>query len=65
MKVCLLEVRNSLGLSQEQVAKLSGISTSTVNYIENGRISPKFAQIEALAKGLGVRISDIVQSDYY
>ena len=65
MVITLLQVRARLGLTLEQTAALSGLSKSTVSNIENGKVNPKFTQIEALAKGLQVKISDIVQSDYY
>lgn len=48
-----------------QVAALCGLSKSTVCNIENREVDPKFSQIEALARGLNVRISDIIKSDFY
>ena len=65
MTIHLLEIRNKLGLSQVQVAELCKLSKSTVSNIENGNVDPKFSQIEALAKGLGLTIRDIAESDYY
>lgn len=51
-------------LSVRQVSMLTGISKSTVNRIANGEISPSADTLEILAKGLKVRISDLINSPY-
>lgn len=47
-----------------ELAKQTGISKSTLNNIENEKTSPTMAQMEAIAKALGVRITDLFDSDY-
>uniref|UniRef100_UPI00402575CC helix-turn-helix domain-containing protein n=1 Tax=Mediterraneibacter gnavus TaxID=33038 RepID=UPI00402575CC len=42
----------------------TGISKSTINRIANGKISPTADTLELLAKGLKVRISDLIDSPY-
>ncbi|MCZ0634512.1 helix-turn-helix transcriptional regulator [[Ruminococcus] gnavus] len=51
-------------LSVRQVSIATGISKSTVSRIANGEISPTADTLELLAKGLKVRISDLIDSPY-
>ncbi len=46
----LLRIRQSQGLSQEQLASRLGVSFATVNRWEGGKSSPQRAQREAIAK---------------
>lgn len=48
--------RNRLKLTQEDVAKLSGLTRSHYSHIETGRREPNFAQMEAIAKALKVKV---------
>lgn len=51
-------------LSVRQVEIMTGVSKSTINRIMNGEVSPNADTLERLAKGLRVRISDLIKSDY-
>lgn len=51
-------------MSVRQVSALTGISKSTINRIMNQQISPSADTLELLAKGLNVRISDLISSPY-
>ena len=51
-------------LSVRQVAIMTKISKSTINRIMNEEVSPTIDTLERLAKGLKIRISDLVESDY-
>lgn len=51
-------------LSVRQVAILTGVSKSTVSRIANNEISPTADILEALAKGLKIRIYDLIDSPY-
>lgn len=51
-------------ISTRQVSIATGISKSTINRIANGEISPTADTLELLAKGLKVRISDLIDSPY-
>jgi len=48
------QIREEKGLSQEQLAKLSGVSSSHIGYIENGEREPTITILCRLAKALGV-----------
>jgi transcriptional regulator with XRE-family HTH domain len=64
MKILLDKIMTNQNLSVRQVAILTGVSKSTVSRIANNEISPTADVLEALAKGLKVRISDLIDSPY-
>lgn len=51
-------------LSVRQVSTLTGLSKSTVSRIMNNQVSPSADTLELLAKGLNIRISDLISSPY-
>lgn len=64
MKVLLWETRTSKGFTLMELAKKSGIGKSTLNNIENGKVSPTLFQLETIAIALGVKITDLFESEY-
>ncbi|MFQ7276989.1 MAG: helix-turn-helix domain-containing protein [Bacteroides caccae] len=64
MKILLDKIMLKKNLSVRQVSIATGISKSTVSRIANGEISPTADTLELLAKGLKVRISDLIDSPY-
>lgn len=64
MKILLDKIMLSKNLSVRQVSILTGISKSSIQRIANNEISPSADTLERLAKGLKVRISDLIESDY-
>lgn len=56
--------RNRKNVTLIELSELAGISKSTLNNIENGRVSPTIEQLEIIAKALGCRISDLYESPY-
>ena len=55
MKVLLWETRTSKGFTLMELAKKSGIGKSTLNNIENGKVSPTLFQLETIAIALEVK----------
>ena len=55
----LPELRISRTISQRDLAKKTGIATSTISRLENGVQKPNFQTIQKLAKGLGVEPSEV------
>lgn len=43
---------------------MTGVPSSTIHDIMNGKASPRMDTMEKLAKGLKVRISDLFDSPY-
>ena len=55
------EVRERKNLSQEELAKLSGISASHIGYIENGERQPTLLVMCKLAEALKVSINELYE----
>ena len=53
--------RKALGMSQEALAEASRLSSSYVSQLERGRRSPTLHVLEALARGLGATVADLVE----
>ena len=49
-------LRKLAGLSQEQLAELTGLSTKTISYIENSKNTLSFNKLPLLAKALNVPV---------
>ena len=64
MQIRLWEMRTAKGLTLMELAKKSGIGKSTLNNIENGKVSPTLFQLETIAIALEVRITDLFESEY-
>lgn len=64
MKILLDKIMIRKNLSVRQVSMLTGISKSSIQRIANNEISPSADTLERLAKGLKVRIFDLIESDY-
>lgn len=64
MEVLTWQARVSKNLTLQQLAALTGISKTTLNTIENGKTSPTLRQLEAIAKALEMKISDLYDSEY-
>lgn len=63
VEVLTWQVRQKRGLTLRQLEELTGIGKTTLNNIENGLVSPTLNQIEAIARALGVNMSDLYTSD--
>jgi transcriptional regulator with XRE-family HTH domain len=57
----LKDRRLSSGLSQRQVAELSGLSRSTITMIESGERNPTVVVCHALAVALNVPLSKVIR----
>ncbi|WP_299665645.1 XRE family transcriptional regulator [uncultured Ruegeria sp.] len=53
--------RKAKGMTLSDVEANSGITASTISKIENGVISPSYANLIRLSKGLGIDIVDLVR----
>lgn len=64
MNIKVWEVRTSKGFTLVELSKKSGIGKTTINDIENEKISPTLFQLETLAIALDVHITDLFDSEY-
>ena len=64
MKILTWQARRNKKITLLKLSEASGISKSTLNNIENERVSPTMKQMEAIAKALNMRITELFDSDY-
>ena len=64
MKILVWEMRTSKRFTLMELSKKSGIGKSTINNIENGKVSPTLFQLEMIAITLGVNITDLFETEY-
>lgn len=58
----LREIRKAKGMTQEQLAKASGIHRITISKYEAGKVDPKTENAERLAAALGVTVDDLIKA---
>jgi transcriptional regulator with XRE-family HTH domain len=49
----IIEARIKEGLSQKELAKRTGLTSSSLSRIEHGKSSPTIAMLQRLARGMG------------
>ena len=56
------EIRVKKKFTLRQLSKLTGITKSTLNNIENNRVDPKLSQLAKVAQALEVPIEELYES---
>ena len=64
MEILTWPARMEKGITLVQLADRTGLSKSTLNNIENAKTSPTLMELEVIAKALGVKITDLFESEY-
>nr|DAL95843.1 MAG TPA: helix-turn-helix domain protein [Caudoviricetes sp.] len=64
MVVLTWQARSNKNITLIKLAELTGISKSALNNIENEKVSPTLDELEAIAKALDTRITDLFDSEY-
>lgn len=54
--------RESMGYSQSQLAKISGLAQSSISYIESGNKKPNIETVSILAKALDLPVSYLLDN---
>ena len=57
------KIRLARGLTQEQLAELSGFSQQYISDLERGRRNPTVVSLYELAQALGVHYMELLRSD--
>lgn len=57
------EIRKTQGLTQEAVAALIGRSVDAISLLERGKIVPGLDTLDALSRGLGISLRDLLDFD--
>lgn len=55
--------RKKQGLSQEQLAKMSGLSRYTIMNFESGKRDPRIKDLRKIAKALNVSIEELISEN--
>lgn len=55
----LKELRQQKGMTQEDLAKATGLSVSFIRAIEQATHAPSFDSLEKLAKALAIEVKDL------
>lgn len=61
LAAAIKRLRESRGITQEALAHDAGITTGTLSKIELGTTSPAWVTVRAIAKALGVKISELAR----
>lgn len=64
MEILTWYARHEKNITLKELEKMTGISKSTLNNIENNKVSPTLRQLEIIAKALNVKITDLFKSAY-
>ena len=62
MEVLTWQARRKNGLTLQQLEALTGIGKTTLNNIENGRVSPTLKQLETIARALDMHINKYIMN---
>jgi transcriptional regulator with XRE-family HTH domain len=61
----LKTLRTEKRLTQEELARITGLSTSFVSTLERGINAPSFETLESIAKALEVSVRDLFDFESY
>jgi len=64
LSTTLANRRKTLGISQNDLAEMSGVSLATIKNIERGKGNPSFETVEKILKVLGMEIILKVRSPF-
>lgn len=64
MQILTWQARTDNNVTLKQLEQMSGISKTCLNDIENEKHSPTLHQLEAIAKALEMKITDLFDSEY-
>lgn len=64
MEILTWQARHNKNISLVELEALTGISKSTLNYIENGKTIPTIEQLELIAMALDSKITALFESEY-
>ena len=59
LRNCMKEYRAKIGVNQQEMGKLVGVSRQTISQIERGDYSPSVTLVLKIAKVFGVHVEDI------
>lgn len=60
----LWEVRHKRGITLRELESMTGLGKTTLNNIENERVSPTIYEVEKICKALNVTFKELFNSEY-
>lgn len=60
----LRTIRTRLGLSQRQLARVSGVANATISQIEAGRLNPTVSMLKKVLDGIPMPLSEFFSDDF-
>ena len=60
----LKDLRTRIGLSQRQLAKVSGVANATISQIEASRLNPTVSMLKKVLDGIPISLSEFFASDF-
>lgn len=64
IKILIWQQRKQKGITLIELQKHTGIGKTTLNNMENEKVSPTLSQLEKIARALNVKITDLFESEY-
>lgn len=52
----IIDARNAMNMSQQELSKRTGIAQSDISKLENGNANPSIKTLRRLAEGLGMKL---------
>lgn len=62
IEIYIWNKRTEQNISCRQLAKLTGLSKTTINNIENGKTSPTLDELDIIAKALNCSLYDLFKA---
>lgn len=53
----IIEARNAMGLTKQQLSERTGIAQCDISKLERGNANPSLRTLQRLAKGMGMRLN--------
>ncbi len=60
----LWQIRRERGITLVELEKMTGLGKTTLNNIENGRVSPTIREAEWICGSLGITFKELFDSEY-
>lgn len=56
----ILELREKLKMSQDELEKITGLSQASISNIENGKVKPRKNTLKKIAKAFGITLDELL-----
>ncbi len=60
----LWQIRHERGITLKELEKLTGLGKTTLNNIENEKVSPTICEVEMICEALGITFKELFSSKY-